>query len=353
MPVYKDKNKHWYFIVTINYKQYKRVLWNKHYMLSKTEAQAAEREFLSQFEINTETIKLYDLFDEYVKTTKSTLKAATQHKYTKFKRNYLILIENKPLKDLKISDIVKFKNIVASKDIDIEYKNRIQNALRKVLEYGAIAYDLQAKLQLPLLQPFKDNDVKDIEEKEKWLKKADFLSLIKPLEKTNYYYIVLWVLYFTGLRIGELAALQKKDIFENYLIVNKDYIRVNGKNIIQAPKNKNSVRKVPLDQVTSTMLHEFIEHKQDDDFIFGLKKKYLNQQALRRKINQLQALADLENLYITPHTLRHSYSSNLKLLGYDEYVISKLMGNTPQVASSTYIHTEIDFNKVSEKLENF
>lgn len=32
MPVYKDaKNKRWYFVVTINYKQYKRIKWNNKY----------------------------------------------------------------------------------------------------------------------------------------------------------------------------------------------------------------------------------------------------------------------------------------------------------------------------------
>lgn len=320
------------------------------YMVSKAEAQAAEREFLNELGLHTENISLYELFDEYIKTTKSTFKVSTQHKYTKFKRNYLILLDDKPIKDLKINDITKWKSEIAVRQIDTNYKNRIQNALRKVLEYGAIAYDLKARLQLPLLQPFKDNSIKDIVQKEKWLKKPEFLKLIESLEKDSYWYVVIWTLYFTGLRIGELSALQKKDIKENYLIINKDYIRVNGVDIVQAPKNKNSIRMVPLDQATYTMLQNFTKNKKDDDFIFGLEKKFLNQQALRRKLNYLQAMADLEELYITPHTLRHSYSSNLKALGFDEYVISKVMGNTPEVASSTYIHADINFSEINEKL---
>ena len=64
----------------------------------------------------------------------------------------------------------------------------------------------------------------------------------------------------------------------------------------------------------------------------------------------MQLEASLDNYIITPHTLRHSYSSNLKKLGYDEYTISKLMGNTPEVASSTYIHTNIDINEISKNI---
>jgi len=65
----------------------------------------------------------------------------------------------------------------------------------------------------------------------------------------------------------------------------------------------------------------------------------------------LQQEANLTDYEITPHTLRHSYSSNLKKLGYNEYVIAKLMGNTPEVASSTYIHTNIDIKQIQEDLK--
>ncbi len=351
MPCYKDKNKRWYFVVTVNYKQYKRVKWNNQYMLSKTEAQFAEREFLKTLGLNTESITLYQLFDEFTNTTKSTLKVSSKYKYVKFKRNYLILLDDKKIKDLTISDIATWKSKVAAKPLTIEYKNRTQNILKKVLEYGAIAYDLKAKLQLPLLTPFKDNDVKDINKKEKWLHRADFDALIKPLEINSYWYVVIWTLYFTGLRIGELAALTKADVKSTFININKDYIRVNGKDYIQAPKNNNSIRIVPLDQATSEILSKFMQNKKDDEFIFNRGKHYLNQQQLRRYLGKLQDEANLNNLYITPHTLRHSYSSNLKELGYNEYVISKVMGNTPQVASTTYIHTDIDLEEISQKIQ--
>ena len=64
----------------------------------------------------------------------------------------------------------------------------------------------------------------------------------------------------------------------------------------------------------------------------------------------LIAEANLNDYEITPHTLRHSYSSNLKKLGYDEYTISKLMGNTPTIASNTYIHTNLNYDEISKKL---
>lgn len=352
MPVYKDKNKHWYFIVTVNYKQYKKILWKKHYMLSKAEAQAAEREFLSQIEgISEENLTMVDLFNEYIKASKTSLKESTKASYDNFKGRYLGLIDNKKIHELTPKDILTWRNKLDSCDLSIAYKNRVQNVMKNLLSYGTIMYNLNGKLQYSLLQPFKDNEVKVIDIKSKYLEISDFMLLIKDLDKKDYYYIILNTLYFTGLRIGEFAALTAKDITKEYILVNKDYSRIKEQDIIQAPKNKNSVRKVPLDPTTSEMLQEFIKDKKPDEIVFRKTSKYLNQQKLRRKIKELQAYAGLEDYEITPHTLRHSYSSNLKKLGYDEYTISKIMGNTPQVASSTYIHTNLDMEEIGKNIE--
>ena len=351
MPVYKDKNKHWYFVVTIDYKQYKRTKWQNQYMLSKQEALNCEREFIKQLGLATSELTLYGLYDEFISSTKSTLKASSFFTYVKFKRNYLIYIKDKPINELTINDISRFKNQLNKKDCSIAHKNRCQNILKEMLEYGAIAYDLKARLQLPLLEPFKENKVKDITNKEKWLKIADFNLLIKPLEINSYWYVAINTLYKTGLRIGELAALQKKDIANNTMSINKDYIRVDGKDYIQPPKSTNSIRIVPLDPATYKMLLEFTSDMQPNDFIFNIKKKYLCQQELRRVLKRLQDEAKLESYKITPHTLRHSYSSNLKQLGFNEYIIAKLMGNTPEVASSTYIHADINITEITLKLQ--
>ena len=65
MPVYKDKNKHWYFVVTINYKQYKRVKWNNRYMFSKTEAQKCEQDFIKNIVgLSSDEIRIVDLYHE-------------------------------------------------------------------------------------------------------------------------------------------------------------------------------------------------------------------------------------------------------------------------------------------------
>ncbi len=197
-----------------------------------------------------------------------------------------------------------------------------------------------------------DDSVVEIDkEKNEFIPPEDFLKLCEPLLKIKYpeyqkdyfyYYVVFNVLYYTGLRIGELAALTLEDIKDDYLIVNKNYIRVKGVDYIQSSKNANSVRKVVLVQQTKELIKKYISIYKPKNVLFKLNGNYLNQQGLRRVLKTLAKETNLDDKYdLHPHALRHSHSSNLRKLGFDEFVISKRLGNTPQVSASTYIHSEL------------
>lgn len=89
-------------------------------MNSKAQAIAAEHECKQQL-LNDKAKKqgnltLYELYEEYVKTSKSTLKESTTGKnYATFKKVYLPLIEDKMIYDLTPVDITEWKNKVAAK----------------------------------------------------------------------------------------------------------------------------------------------------------------------------------------------------------------------------------------------
>ena len=69
------------------------------------------------------------------------------------------------------------------------------------------------------------------------------------MEYSQYYY-AYEVLYWCGLRIGELLALSLSDIdFEGGIIsVTKTYNQLSGREIISTPKTPSSVRKVSIDR---------------------------------------------------------------------------------------------------------
>ena len=357
----RDK-KRWYFQFYYDGKKIKKEIWNKQPMLSKNEALQCELDCKNQLENEKKKklgyITFHELYDEFVKNSKLSLKATSLRVYGIFKRNYLNVIPNKIIYDLIPNDFLIFKNYVNDTKNTIEFKNRIINIMRSVLQYANLMYELSGKLQIPLIEPLKENKIKDANDKTKYLPIEEFEMMLTYLDlniESDYYYFVIFkILYYTGLRIGELAALTIDDYTNGYLNINKDYARIGSCDIIQSPKNSNSIRKVLLDGNTKKLLDEYILKFKPNHNLFSRNKKYLSQQRVRDVLRRIAKASGLDLKYdISPHTLRHSHASNLRSLGFDAFAIAKRLGNTPDVSASTYIHSSNDEQqKIVEKLEN-
>lgn len=352
MPVYKDKERGTYFY------QYTKVVGGKKVQKKargfKTKNAAAVAEIESQNELIKgidSSILLYDAFDEYVKNTKSTIKPTSLRMYDQTKRLYLSAVPNKELNRLTINDVQTFKKNLISKKLSVKFTNKILNVMKNFLNYCVLVYDIKGNLQLPLMESYKDYSIVENEKKEVYIPPDDFEKVLDQFildkEPDFYYYVILHVLYYTGLRIGELAALTINDYKENYLNINKDYSRAFNTDYVLAPKTKNSVRKVYLDSKTIELLNKYLERYKPDEILFSRNAKYLNQQKLRRVLAKALSDAGLKEKYdLHLHSLRHSHASYLRSLGYDEYLIAARLGNTPKVSASVYIHT------TQEELQN-
>lgn len=346
----RDK-KRWYFSFYFEGKKYKKEIWNGKPMISKAEAIQGEFEFRQQLEHQKElqqgNMTLYELYDDFVSKTKSNLKDSSLLKYKTFKREYLSLIKDANIHELTQNDILSWIKSIKALNIGIETKNKNRNIFKSMLEFGSIAYNLSGKLQMPLLEPIKDNKIVVKDERSKYITNEDFNYMLSFLnlnvESDYYYYVIFNLLYYGGMRIGELAALTIDDFKDSTLTINKAYARIERKDVIQTPKTKNSVRKVVLDPHTNNLLLEYIERFKPTSIIFSRQKKYLTQQRVREKLSQIAQASELDKKYIIKiHSLRHSHSSNLRELGFDIFAISDRLGNTPQIASQVYTHTTAD-----------
>lgn len=354
MPVYKDKERgSWYFefakvIDGVRIKKKKRGF------KTKSAASIAEYETLQKL-INESkgNIYLYDMYDDYIAHTKSTLKASTLDAYRQFKANYLSQIPNKYVESLTVRDVAAARDYIWNKDLSEKFKNKMIGILRSFLNYGYSCYDLKKGLLIPVLEAYRDNDIKINEKKEEYLPPNKFNELLKCYDQSidleYHYYVVLNVFYWTGLRLGELCALNTSDVVLDapypYIDINKDYVRFSGKDIIQSPKTKNSIRKVYIDEGLVLLLKDYIKRFscKPDSVLFGYDRAYFNHTQFRNTLyNALKQCGFDKKYMIKIHSLRHSHASYLRELGYDEYIISQRLGNTPIVASQTYIHSTLD-----------
>ena len=76
----------------------------------------------------------------------------------------------------------------------------------------------------------------------------EYQQLINTIEVGSRYYVLFEILFWTGMRIGELLALLKSDVNfqENKISISKTYYRTGGKDVITTPKTEQSVRTIDI-----------------------------------------------------------------------------------------------------------
>lgn len=145
------------------------------------------------------------------------------------------------------------------------------------------------------------------------------------------------VLYWTGIREGELLALTSANIdFDNKLIdINKTYQRLQSKDIITTPKTRKSKRKVPIPAFLCDELREFISTRYmitHDERLFPITKSYLSHEMIRGCKN-----TGVKKIRI--HDIRHSHASPLINQGCDALILAGRLGHEKvSTTLNTYSH---------------
>lgn len=168
------------------------------------------------------------------------------------------------------------------------------------------------------------------------------IRLTKPVDYRNK--AILEVMYATGARISEVINLELNQIdFEECII------RVVGKG--------KKERIIPLDDVAIEVLDNYINNYRP----FLIKNETCNYVFLNKngeKISRQMIFKILKNLAnkagitkeISPHTLRHSFASNLLNNGADLRVIQELLGH--ENLETTEIYSHLQNKKIKDDYSN-
>lgn len=154
------------------------------------------------------------------------------------------------------------------------------------------------------------------------------------------------ILMQTGIRIGELCALQWKDIYlnEKYIDINKTIQRIydpisnKSKVLIGSPKSFTSKRKVPITDILYEELKKY--NQKDEEYIISqiLQNKPREPRTFRREYTNYLKQIDLR--YLHPHALRHCFASNLINSGVNVKYASQILGHSNSgITLDIYTHT--------------
>ncbi|MCM1098257.1 MAG: site-specific integrase [Ruminococcus flavefaciens] len=189
----------------------------------------------------------------------------------------------------------------------------------------------------------------------------EFQKVISLLYKGDYYehylFISFWVLFMTGMRIGEAAALLWSDIdFDTGLlsITKTMYYKSMDDFKPVEPKTQASVRTIYIDADTLKELREWQEVQKkvlkNCGYVLSYNGIPTSKHTLPRALEKLAGLAGVHRIKI--HALRHSHASLLISMGENPLLIKERLGHEKiQTTLGTYGHLYPNTNlEVANKL---
>lgn len=327
MPSIKDKNGKWLSRFYFTNYQGKKIQKFKRGFKTKREALEFEREFLasSKFEITMSFESLCDLYFEDLshrlrENTMITKKYIIKDKILP----YFGEIEVGKITPILIrkwqNKLMSKKNEKTNKVYSQTYIKTINNNLVAILNYAVKYHSLQEN------PCHKAGSIgkKQAGEMNVWTV-GEFEKFIKELEHKPISFLGFYILFWTGIRIGELLALTVGDInLDTRMIrVNKSYQRINKKDVITEPKTPKGNRMIPITAKLANVIEKYFSMmynpKEEDRIIEGTKYRF------EHDIKNYCIKSGVQKIRI--HDLRHSHASVLINLGVSPLAIAKRLGH--------------------------
>lgn len=240
--------------------------------------------------------------------------------------------KNKKMCEIRTADIREWQNMLIKAGYAPTYLKSINNQLAALFNYAVKYYDL------------KDNPCRKAgsigkgkaDEMEFWTKQEfkEFFSAMKEKPEAKMAFLIL---YWTGIRIGELLALTYEDIdLEKRIIsITKSYQRIKGKDMVTSPKTPKSNRKVTIPTFLAEELKEYCSMLYGitpKERMFRFTKSYMEHEIIR-------GIKETGVKRIRLHDLRHSHASLLVEMGFQPLAIAERLGHEKiETTLNTYSH---------------
>lgn len=338
MAAYKDEKRGtWY--VSFHYHDWtgKNRRKMKRGFKTRREALEWEKHFQMQEGANLD-MTFEDFWKSYTLDMKPKLKENTWNtKETIVLSKILPYFKEKKMRDIRAKDIITWQNEISTlkgvggKPLKATYMKVIQSELSALFNHAVKFYELKEN---PVLKAGPLGKA-TAEEMNFWTKE-EYLKFVEMVKDKPVSYYAFQILYWCGIREGELLALcrQDVDVEHKVLHITKSYQRIKCRDIITDPKTPKSKRDVVIPDFLCRQLQEYLEMEcvqQGGDRIFPISKAYLHHEMERGA-----KAAGVKRIRI--HDLRHSHVSMLINMGFTAVAIGNRVGHESTGITYRYAH---------------
>lgn len=238
----------------------------------------------------------------------------------------------KKLNEITPVDIIQWQKIIQEENLSKTYERMIQNQINALFNHAQRIYNLKENP----CKKVKRMGKSDADKLDFWTKE-EYDTFIAGVDKRNEDYLMFEILFWTGIREGELLALTLSDfdMSNNLLHINKTYHRINGKDVISTPKTDNSVRTIIIPNFLKEEVQEYIGQHYglpENERLFPIVAR-----TLQKRLKKYEEKTGVKPIRV--HDLRHSHVAYLINQGVEPLIIKERLGHKNiQITLNTYGH---------------
>lgn len=292
---------------------------------------------------NSMNLTINILISEWLNSIKNQVKPNTYQKYESVCKNHIVNeLGSVLVKLISNYTIINFTNHLKEKNLSAKSINDILIVLGLAFKYAEEEYEITT----PRIRYLKE-EKKDIR----------VLSVNEQLQLTTYlnsnidiYKFGILLALYTGIRVGELCALQWEDITSDYIKISKTMTRIksdNGKTEIKigTPKSDSSKRLIPTPQCLLPLIYQF---KNKGYVLSNEKLEYTEPRLMQIKFEKMISECGLEKTNF--HALRHTFATRCVEAGVDVKTLSEILGHSDvKTTLNKYVHSSFELKQKSMK----
>ena len=279
---------------------------------TKTQAESLASKWSNNNQRSSGTVKtVKQCIEQYITVKTGALSPGTIRAYRNLQKKYYKELENIDIHKLSNADVQTMVNNLKGGLSDKSIENIVKFFTAVITYYDE---DIHFKITLPQKEII--DDISTVENRSA-PGNDDVMLLFKMASKWMQKCIALAA--FSGMRRGEIAALQYKDILKdrNKIFVHKAFIMdENNKWVLKPPKTEGSIRLVNVPKEVIELLGD----GDPEDFIIRYNPNTISKMFIKLK-NRM-------GVDITFHDLRHYYASIGAVLGIPDVVLADFGGWT-------------------------